>query len=463
MEHERSSTKSGFRQPSRPARVEEPARRTGERSNGYSQASVEKHAVALAEVWKDPAGRYENRVKAGGVLFQLLLLFIGLKGDAMMTWTAHSENICWLNHLDISPKYIQNANVSSTTGPTSSITCANLVRQLEADRDGNYISSNAHGCNSRQRKRLASSFSSKPPPSPSPHHAHPPQHQPRFRNALRSYRARPNNPNDPPPPFPSSNSSSPSTVASRPQASNTSGSTSRDVLSSLHPRVAVILGVDRRWYIPLLLCRGLSVLPAAWWGLRCAFTFLAELLRIRPHFWHEGWTAAIVRGAAADWDVERRFRVTEVALAIIWCSASAYLFYFFTDCMMSRWLLNYTPAAVVIRLLATNGLLAYLTSWILYLSGASSDPRLLLPAWISIASVLSFVYHITQRQINIKKETFATIYVFSIASFLSMCSLLLQLHLTRENEPEVPLFVMGTRILEICSQKIAEYGFGGGI
>lgn len=25
-----------------------------------------------------------------------------------------------------------------------------------------------------------------------------------------------------------------------------------------------------------------------------------------------------MRGTAADWDVERRFRVTEVALAIIW-------------------------------------------------------------------------------------------------------------------------------------------------
>lgn len=50
-------------------------------------------------------------------------------------------------------------------------------------------------------------------------------------------------------------------------------------------------------------------------------------------------------------------------------------------------LLNYTPPAVVIRLLTTNGLIAYLTSWVLYLSGASSDPRLLLPAWISITTV----------------------------------------------------------------------------
>ncbi|EZF11866.1 hypothetical protein H106_06929 [Trichophyton rubrum CBS 735.88] len=55
--------------------------------------------------------------------------------------------------------------------------------------------------------------------------------------------------------------------------------------------------------------------------------------------------------------------------------------------MMSRWLVNYTPPAVIIRLLTINCLIAYLTSWILYLSGASSDPRLLLPAWISITSV----------------------------------------------------------------------------
>jgi hypothetical protein len=32
---------------------------------------------------------------------------------------------------------------------------------------------------------------------------------------------------------------------------------------------------------------------------------------------------------------------------------------------------------------------AYITSWVLYLSGGSEDPRLLLPAWISIATVSS--------------------------------------------------------------------------
>lgn len=32
----------------------------------------------------------------------------------------------------------------------------------------------------------------------------------------------------------------------------------------------------------------------------------------------EGWAAAIVGSVGQEWDVERRFRVTEVALAIMW-------------------------------------------------------------------------------------------------------------------------------------------------
>ncbi|KAI2786646.1 hypothetical protein POX_g09034 [Penicillium oxalicum] len=246
--------------------------------------------------------------------------------------------------------------------------------------------------------------------------------------------------------------SKPSPAADRPSPTSDTPRTphgsdvGQNLSSPLHPRVAVILGVDRRWHIPLLVCRALSTLPAAWWGLRCAFTFLAELLRIRPGIGREGWAAAIVGSVGQDWDVERRFRVTEVALAIMWCCASAYLSYFFADCMMSRWLLNYTPPAVVIRLLTTNGLIAYVTSWVLYLSGASSDPRLLLPAWISITTTLTFLYHATQNHAKIKRETAASLLVVSAASFLSMSSLLLQLHLTRENEPEVPVFVITRKL-----------------
>lgn len=56
--------------------------------------------------------------------------------------------------------------------------------------------------------------------------------------------------------------------------------------------------------------------------------------------------------------------------------------------------------------------------------------------------ILTMLYHLTHRKINIWKETSASIGVFSIASFLSLCTLLLQLHLTRDNDPTVPLFEM---------------------
>jgi hypothetical protein len=120
---------------------------------------------------------------------------------------------------------------------------------------------------------------------------------------------------------------------------------------------------------------------------------------------------------------------------------------------------------------------AYITSWVLYLSGGSEDPRLLLPAWISIATVcstmltpkvyilireqtLTFLYHITHPRLAILKETSLSISVFSIASFISMVSLLLQLHLTRENEPPVPLFIIAKHCWEYVKIAVGKIGIG---
>jgi hypothetical protein len=55
---------------------------------------------------------------------------------------------------------------------------------------------------------------------------------------------------------------------------------------------------------------------------------------------------------------------------------------------MSRWLINYTPQATMVRLLTINAVNAYVTSTVLSLSGGFEDPRLLLPGWIGIATVL---------------------------------------------------------------------------
>ncbi|CZT08447.1 uncharacterized protein RAG0_13528 [Rhynchosporium agropyri] len=163
----------------------------------------------------------------------------------------------------------------------------------------------------------------------------------------------------------------------------------------------------------------------------------------------------------AAWSVEKRFRVTEVFLAVLWCCSSAWLSFYFTDCLMSRWLLNYTPQATLVRLLTINSLNAYITSWVLYLSGGSEDPRLLLPAWISIASTLTFLYHLTHPRLAILKETSLSISVFSIASFISMVSLLLQLHLTRENDPPVPLFGIGRLCWDYFKIGVGKLGMVG--
>lgn len=48
--------------------------------------------------------------------------------------------------------------------------------------------------------------------------------------------------------------------------------------SSKYPRVAVLLGVNSRWYIPLLLCRALSVTPAVWWALPIVTSVLRGLV-----------------------------------------------------------------------------------------------------------------------------------------------------------------------------------------
>lgn len=154
------------------------------------------------------------------------------------------------------------------------------------------------------------------------------------------------------------------------------------------------------------------------------------------------------------WSFERRFKVTEVFLAQLWCLASAYLSFFFTDCLMSRWLVHYTPQATLLRLLTIATINAYITSWILYLSGGSEDPRQLLPAWISIASMLTVAYHTTQRRINIRRETRAAISIFSLASFTSMACLLIQLHLSRvDMMPVAPIFKILGQILEFTCTK----------
>ena len=74
----------------------------------------------------------------------------------------------------------------------------------------------------------------------------------------------------------------------------------------------------------------------------------------------------------------------DVSLVSMTCRCERFGFVWVVD---FRRLERYTPSATVVRLLTTNILIAYVSSWVLFLSGAALDPRMLLPAWISIATV----------------------------------------------------------------------------
>lgn len=78
--------------------------------------------------------------------------------------------------------------------------------------------------------------------------------------------------------------------------------------------------------------------------------------------------------------------------------------------------------------------------------GSGGDSRLLLPAWVAIAAILTGLYHGTQRKINIRKETSISISVFSGASFISMVSLLAQLYWDRPEYVDVPVVALARRV-----------------
>ncbi|VUC36841.1 unnamed protein product [Clonostachys rosea] len=93
----------------------------------------------------------------------------------------------------------------------------------------------------------------------------------------------------------------------------------------------------------------------------------------------------------------------------------------------------------MVRLLTIAAVNAYVTMTVLSLAGGFQDLRLLLPGWIGIATTLTVCYHITHQKINIRKETSTSINVFSIASYITMVTLLLHMHLYKPDYPPMPI------------------------
>ncbi|KAJ0273492.1 hypothetical protein Brms1b_009915 [Colletotrichum noveboracense] len=248
--------------------------------------------------------------------------------------------------------------------------------------------------------------------------------------------------------------------------------------SLLEPRIAVVLNVPKAWRPWLFACRLLSIGPHIFWALSPAVTLLVQIIPVAVPGGKKAaanLAAAGLGNAAAAAAAAGAAATGGLSYAGGGCGASAYLSFFFIDCLMSRWLINYTPSATIIRILTMNATNAFLTERILTFSGGFEDPRLLLPGWVTIATVsptppsvypsslthvsdqtLTIAYHITQRSINIKKETSTSINIFSIASFISMVSLLAHLHYNGSDYPEKPFESLARLLLELARNVVGD-------
>ncbi|KAL6698466.1 N-glycosylation domain-containing protein [Trichoderma pleuroticola] len=267
---------------------------------------------------------------------------------------------------------------------------------------------------------------------------------------------------------PPTSTSSSSAVRIRSASLSVSSSEKPPIPSMLQPRVAVVLNVPQPWHPWLFALRLCSILPALWWGLPSLLRLLLHFLPGPPEQFllvkqiaisgsnmdalqasllsscsrEQGEAAAAATAAV----LAAPYPITETALATIWCFACGYLAFFFTDCLMSRWLINYTPHATLVRLASINAVNAYLTLTVLSLTGGFQDPRLLLPGWVSIATSLTICYHVTHSKINIRKETITSVNVFSIASYVTMVVLLAHMQWYKPDYPTMPIVSKGSRL-----------------
>ncbi|EPS36754.1 hypothetical protein H072_9650 [Dactylellina haptotyla CBS 200.50] len=187
----------------------------------------------------------------------------------------------------------------------------------------------------------------------------------------------------------------------------------------LHPRIAVALGVDRRYHKWLMLARAASTLPCALGFAKCLYA---------------GWEEWERRKLGRE-NPEFATMMKEVILAAAWTFGAGYQCFRFTDSLMTRWLVKYTPLATLVRLISITGIIAYFISGAHYCLGVKSDTRMLLPSWIMIFCTIGVGFHIMRMRISEYRELSTSITVFAGLCFSTMVILLEDSHEKRDKPP----------------------------
>ena len=98
------------------------------------------------------------------------------------------------------------------------------------------------------------------------------------------------------------------------------------------------------------------------------------------------------------------FRLTH----LIQAGAAAYLAHMFASSLMSRWLLHYSPLAVLVRLCSLSLILSFVCLQTFQVTAATSPHLILLsrslPCWIFVSVVLMLAYFSTQQDISVETD-----------------------------------------------------------
>lgn len=151
-------------------------------------------------------------------------------------------------------------------------------------------------------------------------------------------------PSPPPPSYVSDTESSNRLLHSGGSRSSGRGGSGRDDghivrPSLLQPRVAAVLGLSRRWHLPLFACRLLSMCPAIWWSLGIFIRLITQLHALAVAQGGPRGPSTVggvagrgltdmsgagagsfpaATGSGAGLSLESRLKLTETGLAMIW-------------------------------------------------------------------------------------------------------------------------------------------------
>ncbi|KAK5944547.1 Eukaryotic translation initiation factor eIF-1 [Knufia obscura] len=211
-----------------------------------------------------------------------------------------------------------------------------------------------------------------------------------------------------------------------------------------YPRVAVLLGVNQHYYIPLIICRSFSTIFALIWAAQACLQ-IYRLVRHGPD------VVDYKKAAQGNTILTYRLQIVQVALSFVWALQASYLSHLFASSLMSRWLSTYTPFAVLIRLTALSIFLSYGCTQVFRHTGALV-PKLenlsrCLPIWIMTCILLLVSYFTTQQDMSIERDRddrrrrlvlrLKCLYTTAAASLLSLLILIVVIHIGSRSSREV--------------------------